>query len=135
MNFLINNNLPPAIARALNELTKSEGHSVVSLRERFPANSADIDWVTHLKKEGGWAVVSQDKFSKGDAERRAFRECGMPIFCLARQWGKMTYWNKAENLVRWWPSITEQALLIEGAAAFRVPWAFSAARKFQQLHI
>ncbi|RMS86730.1 hypothetical protein ALP59_101593 [Pseudomonas savastanoi] len=59
----------------------------------------------------------------------------MPIFCLARQWGKMTYWNKAENLVRWWPSITEQALLIEGGAAFRVPWAFSAARKFQLLHI
>ncbi|MFH7489574.1 PIN-like domain-containing protein, partial [Pseudomonas syringae group genomosp. 7] len=80
--------MPPAIARALNELTMSEGHSVVSLRETFPANSADIDCVTHLKKEGGWAVVSQDKFTKADAHRRAVRECGKPNFCLATQSAK-----------------------------------------------
>lgn len=79
MNFLIDNNLPPSIARALHELCSGEGHVVVSLRDRFPADTIDIHWITDLTAEGGWAVVSQDKFSKGNAERQAFRECGLPV--------------------------------------------------------
>ncbi len=135
MKFLIDNNLPPAIARALNELCKSEGHLVTPLKERFPPNSSDIHWITQLKSEGGWTVLSQDRFCKGDAERLAFRECGLPIFCLAKQWGQMSYWQKAENLVRWWPAITQQAGLTNGGAAFRVPWRFSAPGKFEHIKI
>ncbi|MBF8780978.1 hypothetical protein IV505_14775 [Pseudomonas fulva] len=135
MNFLIDNNLPPAIARALHELSKNEGHLVIPLKDRFPSNATDIHWISELKTEGGWAVVSQDKFSKGDAERLAFRECGLPIFCLAKQWAQMTYWSKAENLVRWWPAITQQAGLISGGAAFRVPWRFTVPGKFEQIKI
>lgn len=135
MNFLIDNNLPPAIARALNELTKTEGHSVIALKDRFAANTPDIEWITELSSEGGWAVVSQDKFTKGDAERKAFRESGLPIFCLAKQWGQSTYWEKAENLVRWWPAIMQQAAMVRGGAAFRVGWRFQAPGKFDQLKI
>ncbi|MGI0901036.1 hypothetical protein ACRCQI_22890, partial [Pseudomonas aeruginosa] len=29
MNFLIDNNLPPSLARALNELCRADGHAVV----------------------------------------------------------------------------------------------------------
>lgn len=135
MNFIIDNNLPPAIARALNELCKSDGHVVVALKDRFAANTPDIHWITELSQEGGWAVVSQDRFTKGDAERQAFRDSGLPIFCLAKQWGQMAYWQKAENLVRWWPAITQQAGLIRGGAAFRVSWRFSAPGKFDQIKI
>ncbi|MDC6379044.1 hypothetical protein BW687_002495 [Pseudomonas graminis] len=133
MNFLIDNNLPPSIARALHELCRGEGHLVIPLRDRFPADTSDIHWITELTAEGGWAVVSQDKFSKGNAERQAFRECGLPVFCLAKQWGQTTYWSKAENLVRWWPAIIRQAELISGGAAFKVVWRFSAPGKFEQL--
>jgi len=133
LNFLIDNNLPPAIARALHELCKAEDHAVVPLRDKFQANARDVQWITELSNEGGWAVVSQDRFSKGDVERQAFRECGLPVFCLAKQWGQMTYWSKAENLVRWWPAIVRQAELISGGAAFKVVWKFSAPGKFEQL--
>lgn len=135
MNFLIDNNLPPAIARALHELCKADGHSVVPLRDKFDQNASDIHWITQLTIEGGWSVVSQDKFTKGDAERKAFRECGLPVFCLAKQWGHATYWSKAENLVRWWPAIIQQAGLISGGAAFRVGWSFRAPGKFEQMKI
>lgn len=33
MNFLLDNNLPPALAKALHELSKTEGHRVIALRE------------------------------------------------------------------------------------------------------
>lgn len=135
MNFLIDNNLPPAIARALNELSESDGHSVIALKDKFAANAPDLQWISELSREGDWAVVSQDKFTKGDAEKQAFRECGLPVFCLAKQWGQMTYWQKAENLVRWWPAIMQQASLVQGGAAFRVAWRFSAPGKFVQIRI
>lgn len=135
MNFLIDNNLPPAIARALHELCKAEGHSVIPLRDKFASDAPDIHWITQLQAEGGWAVISQDKFSKGDVERQAFRACGLPVFCLTRQWGQTPYWSKADNLVRWWPAIMKQAELISGGAAFRVAWKFSAPGRFEQLKI
>ncbi|UVM39513.1 hypothetical protein LOY28_03485 [Pseudomonas sp. B21-017] len=135
MKFLLDNNLPPALARALNELTKAEGHSVLSLRDKFPPSTADVAWISVLREEGGWAVISQDKFTKGDIEKRAFRECGLPVFCLAKHWGNESYWNKAHNLVRWWPSIMSQAHLNGGGAAFRVPWKCPAHGKFDQIKI
>lgn len=100
MNFLLDNNLPPALARALNELTRADGHSVLPLKDKFPQNTTDVEWISVLSDEGGWAVISQDKFTKGDIEKRAFRECGLPVFCLAKHWGNESYWNKAHNLVR-----------------------------------
>jgi hypothetical protein len=135
LNFLLDNNLPPALARALNELTKIEGHSVLPLRDKFPQDTCDAHWISVLSNEGGWAVISQDKFTKGDIEKRAFRECGLPVFCLAKHWGNESYWNKAHNLVRWWPAITIQANLIRGGAAFRVPWKLPAHGKFDQIKI
>lgn len=135
MNFLIDNNLPPAIARALHELCKGDGHLVIPLRDKFKQSASDIDWISALKAEGRWAIVSQDKFTKGDAERKAFRESGLPIFCLAKQWGQMPYWSKAQNLVKWWPAIIQQSELVSGGAAFRVGWTFSAPGKFEQLKI
>jgi hypothetical protein len=133
LKFLIDNNLPPALARALNELSKVDGHEVVALKDRFAPNTRDIDWIMQLKSEGGWVVISQDKFAKGDAERRAFRECGLPIFCLAKQWSTDTYWNKAHNLVRWWPSIVKHSALINGGAAFKVAWRYMPPGRFEQM--
>jgi hypothetical protein len=135
LNFLLDNNLPPALARALNELSKNEGHAVMPLKDKFPQSTTDVSWISVLSEEGGWVVISQDKFTKGDLERRAFRECGLPIFCLAKHWGNEPYWNKAHNLVRWWPAIMIQAGLIRGGAAFRVPWKFPAHGKFDQMKI
>ena len=69
MKFLLDNNLPPLLARALHELSAPEGHTVIHLIEKFPRDTADIEWISVLKEEGGWAVVSQDQFSKSDLEK------------------------------------------------------------------
>lgn len=96
MKFLLDNNLPPPLARALNELSKREGHSVVHLSEKFSPSTPDIEWVKALKAEGNWVVVSQDQFKKSDLEKHAFRKAGLTVFCLAKHWSKATYW--AERL-------------------------------------
>ncbi len=105
------------------------------MRDKFPMSTPDVDWIATLASEGGWAVISQDKFTKGVIERRAFRESGLPIFCLVKQWGQESYWHKAHNLVRWWPAILKQSALISGGAAFKVGWRFTEPGKFEIIKI
>lgn len=135
MKFLIDNNLPPPLAKALHELSIKDGHSVIHLSEKFPRNAPDIDWIQALKDEGDWVVVSQDQFKKSDLEKKAIRECGLAVFCLAKHWTNEPYWNKAHNLVRWWPALIDQSERVAGGAAFRVPWRYSKPGKFEQIKI
>ncbi|MCT9119089.1 hypothetical protein N6G02_23365 [Cupriavidus gilardii] len=53
MKFFVDNNLPPALARAMHALSEVHGHSVTHLRDTFPAHTADADWIEGLSREGG----------------------------------------------------------------------------------
>ncbi|MAC99133.1 hypothetical protein CNQ84_14585 [Pseudomonas abyssi] len=135
MKFLLDNNLPPALAKALNELSKIDNHQVVGLKEKFAPNTSDIELVQQLKTEGNWVLVSKDKFSKGNMEKRAIRESELAVFILARQWQNAPYWDVAHNLVRWWPAITGQAERISGGGVFKVAWRYSPPGKFEVLQV
>ncbi|MBF5055955.1 hypothetical protein Y5W_01249 [Alcanivorax sp. 521-1] len=87
MNFLLDNNLPPSFAKAIHTLSQKYGHKVVHLSDKFSRDTTDIEWVSTLKEAGGWVIISQDQFRKSDLEKKAFRECGLVVFCLAKQWG------------------------------------------------
>jgi len=135
LRFLLDNNLPPALARALHELiyhSSNEAHSVVALKDKFPANTCDEEWIQALADEGDWVVISHDKFNKG-LEREVLRRAGLKVFMLNKSWGPHKFWDKAHQLVRWWPAIVAQAERLEGAAAFEVPWRFSGKGKFRQM--
>lgn len=132
---MIDNNLPPALAAALDSLSKGEGHNVVHLAEKFARDTTDLEWISVLKNEGSWIVISQDSFRKSDLERQAVRESGLIVFCLAKQWAKAPYWEKAHQLVRWWPAIINQSQRLSGGAALRVPWRFSPPGKFEQIKV
>jgi len=135
VKFKLDANLPRALARALHELSHVDGYTVCHLIDKFPPNTPDIDWITALKEEKNWVVVSQDRFTKGRVEKQILRECGLVVFCLAKHWSGESYWNKAYQLVRWWPSIIEQSERISGGAAFEVPWRFTSPKgKFKPLN-
>jgi hypothetical protein len=137
VKFFFDNNLSPHLAHAIHELCKGEGKGIVveHLSDRFPRNCPDPEWITTLAEEGGWSVLSQDRFRKSDLEREALRRSGLIVFALDKSWATAPHWNKAQNLVRWWPSILSQAALFRGGAAVRVPWRISGAGKFQQIRI
>lgn len=132
MKFFIDNNLPPKIAKALDELCKGE-HSVEHLRSRFPAMTSDVEWIEALASEGDWVVITQDRLRKGDQEKEAVRRSGLVVFVLDKQWAKLTFWEKAHRLVQWWPPIIDQSEKVFGGAAFRVPLRISGKGKFEQL--
>lgn len=118
MKFFIDNNLPPAIARALDELTKDA--QVTHLREKFDPGTDDLTWITQLKREGHWVVVSNDRFAKNDLEKEAFYESDILVFRLAKGWANLDYWTKSAKLVHVWPILMKQAGLITGGGVFEV---------------
>jgi hypothetical protein len=136
VNFLCDANISPHLARALNALSVPDGHSVQHLTEKFSADTPDIEWVQLLSVEGGWAVVTQDRaMARNPIEQEALRRSGLTVFMLGRAWNSQRQWDKAAALVRWWPRIVEQALLVAGGAAFEVPWGYSSKKRLRQIRI
>lgn len=138
MKCLLDNNLPPALARALDALSTNKFSSleqVIALRAKFPPNTPDVTWIQALGQEGDWFVLSADEFRKhGDLERKALRQSKLIVFCLSKQWSNEFYWEKCVHVLRWWPHIVEQAECLRGGAAFRVPWKLSAGKpKFEPI--
>lgn len=136
MKFFLDNNLSPALAAGLDALCRGSGtgNQVHHLKSKFPQTTADHVWINALASEGGWAIISQDGIRKNDLEREALRACGLPIFVLSRQWSRQPYWDKAHNLIRWWPSIEDYVKRVRGGAAVRAPWRFGTGR-FEQIRL
>lgn len=61
MKLLVDNMLPPRMARGLGALFKDQ-HEVVHIREKFDTGSLpDAEWIERLGREGGWSVLSGDR--------------------------------------------------------------------------
>ncbi|WP_321879706.1 PIN-like domain-containing protein [Paraburkholderia bannensis] len=136
MRYFFDNNLSVHLAHAVRELCRPEDtvEDVIHLRDKFAANTKDHDWISSLGSEGRWVVLSQDGLRKNDLERSALRQSGLIVFVLHRQWSDRRHWDKAQNLVKWWPSVMEQSRRIKGGASFRVPWRFGSGQ-FEQIKL
>lgn len=136
MKFLFDNNLPPSLARGVGELSRFDPQveAVLPLRDKFPANAPDTDWLPALLEEGGWIVVSIDRFRKTDAERELLRRQGLTVFVLDRQWSGKPYWIQTAQLILWWPKILEVAKLTS-RTALRIPWRFTNRSTFEQIRM
>ena len=135
MKFLIDNNLPPNLARALDCLSQNQGlgvSKVVALRDLFPQATPDIEWLTALAQEGGWCVISGDAFKKSPAEKELIRRAGFVVFVLQKQWASHRYWEKSAQLVTWWPRIVGQAGMVTKTALV-VPWRIHS--RFEQISL
>lgn len=126
MNFFIDNNISPKIARALHELSngapEEPSHTVAHLRDKFEANIPDVEWISRLAEEGQWVVVAGDlRITTNAHEREAWMSSGMTAFFLKKGWMNVPYWEQARKLVTWWPRILDQARLMEAGVGYLVP--------------
>jgi hypothetical protein len=132
VRFFLDNNLAPALARALHELSEREDVEVVHLTSHFERSTPDSEWIQALSQEGGWAVVSGDyRITKRPHEKRIWQRAGLTGFFLARGWLKARFWDQAWMLTRWWPRIVAQAQEVEPGATFQIP--FGATGRFKIL--
>jgi PIN like domain len=118
MRFLVDNNLPPRLAKALSALDGD--HMIQHLGDRFPRDTTDLTWLKELASERDWAIITADR-PKGEHEQRAWADARLKVFFLAPAWRHQALWEKAWRLIKWWPVIVATATNIRGHQAYEVP--------------
>jgi predicted nuclease of predicted toxin-antitoxin system len=95
MNFFIDNNLSPRIARALDVLEGEHGEKVVHLKDKFQQDATDEYWMRSLGTEKNWIVITCDKrISRNPHEIRAWQESGLIVFFLKSSWLTLQFWEQ-----------------------------------------
>lgn len=121
MRVLFDNNLPPRLARALNELFAGE-HHIIALRDKFAENIDDVDWIRQLGLEGTWVILSGDRrITRNRAERDAFRNSRLIGFFLAKGLAKAKVTKQAERLLALWENIEKVVGVVQTGAMFELP--------------
>lgn len=118
---MVDENLPPVLARALGALFAKQ-HEVVHLRDRFGSGVTDIEWIAALNNEGRWIIISGDrKITKNKSEQQAFKASKLVGFFLAPSLQKAKLVKQMERLMALWETIEKQADLVAGGAMFELP--------------
>lgn len=106
MKLLVDHNLPPRLALALNEIFKPE-HTIIALREKFGrSNLRDEEWIPQLGQEGGWAVLSADlNIARKKPSRELFVRAGLVGFFFSPAMQKWPLHRQAARVLTIWPQM------------------------------
>lgn len=135
MKAVIDENLPLALAQALNALASTDGHIVKHSTEVAGRGAKDVDLFKALSDEKYELHITQDHHQRKQIERKAIADAGLIVFVLAKSWSTQPFWLKSAQLVRWWPLIADHAARMRPPAIFRVPWKIQGQGKFEQLKL
>ena len=108
----MDNNLSFTLAHCLQPVFPE--HEIVALRDKFPTNTKDVDWIKVLDSEGGWAAVTSERRLKTRPhERLALDRSKIVFFFLTGAWLKCSVPETAWRLIRLVPVIEKQSSLTE----------------------
>jgi hypothetical protein len=120
VKFFFDNNLASKIARGLNGFVAPD-HEVIHLKERFQANTNDVDWMRALAQEQNLIVVTADnRIGKNPHEIEAWKQAGHTIFFLKPGWTDMKFWDQAQKFTKCFPQIIEKAGVASRGSSFIV---------------
>jgi hypothetical protein len=121
VKVLVDEHLPPALARALNALFAGE-HEIVHVRDKFGPGCTDVEWIAALNRDGRWVIISADRrITRNKAEYHAFRNSKLVGFFMSRGMYKSKLTKQAERLLALWEAIELLAARVEGGAMFELP--------------
>jgi len=131
LKVLIDENLPPALASALDALFAGK-HEVIHIRARFGPGVRDVDWIKELSSEGQWIVISGDRrITRNRAEYTAFQNSSMIGFFLSPGLFKAPLLKQMERILVLWSSIEQQAGIVAGGAMFELPMTSTKIRQLR----
>jgi hypothetical protein len=109
---MVDNNLSPSLARCFHPLF--DEHQFISLRDKFPAQTKDVEWMRALDSEGGWAALTTERRLKTRPhERLALDRSRIVFFFLTGSWLKYSVPEMAWRLIRLVPLMAKQTELTE----------------------
>jgi len=118
---MVDENLSPALAKALNALFVDE-HEVIHIRERFGPSVSDPEWIEHMSAEGRWIVISGDRrIAKVKAEQAVFRSSRLIGFFLAPALNAARVTIQMQRLLALWGDIEAIPNSVAGGAMYELP--------------
>lgn len=121
VKVLFDHNMPPSIARGLNEIVKGDGHSAVALRDKFQTSISDVQYFDILGSERGWIVISKDlQNSRKKAERAAILRNSLVAFYLSNGLQKKKINEQAAAILWHWDKMLTQAGIVD-RGLFQIP--------------
>ena len=122
MKVFFDNCTSPRFATTLHGFISHDGHEAHHLRDLFPPNAKDEDWITELGKDSAdWIIITGDRrFRSIRAAREAWKEYGLIGFVLAPAYQKTPVYQCASHIVWWWPRIEKQAELAAKGSLFEI---------------
>ena len=118
---MVDENLPPAMAKALSALFVGK-HEVIHLNQKFGSAVKDTEWISSLSADGRWVIISGDRrITKNKAEQQAFKGSKLVGFFLAPGLQKAKLTKQMERLMALWETIEKQAEIVGGGAMFEIP--------------
>jgi hypothetical protein len=113
LKLLVDHNLSPRIAHCLQALFVGE-HQIFALREKFPNDTTDVEWINALTEDGGWAVLTRDmRLRTRPHERAALDRSRIVYFFHTGSWRKYSVDETAARLIRLVPKMAAQTDLAE----------------------
>ena len=120
MRFFFDNNLSPKLARSLDVLVRPE-HQVVHLKEKFPADTSDVNWMHSLAREPDWVIISGDlQIRRNPHEVKAWQEAGHTTFFLKKGWIDLPFWDQAWKFAKVFPDLMKTADRARKGSAFYI---------------
>lgn len=120
MKAQLDENLPRALARAINELVAVDGHEVVHVAD-YAKGVPDIELFERAIADGVQVHITHDHHHRRPVEREAIARLGLTVFVLAKGWNQLSHYEKAARLIEYWIPIATTTQLVKSGAIFRVP--------------
>jgi PIN like domain len=131
VKVLLDENLSPALARALDALLRDE-HTIVHLRDKFEKGVTDEQWINTLSQDGRWVVISGDRrITRNRAEYQVFRNSRLTGFFLSRGLYKAKVIKQMERILAMWENIVTLSDTVEVGAMFELPISGNRARQLR----
>lgn len=122
MKAQVDENISPALARALDCLVEDMGHRVVHVTTMHDRGEADTLILSKAADLGVDIHVTHDYHHKSQDERDAITEGNLLVFVLSKSWSPHTFFEKASRLVHWWPRLIDACATLRRPGIYIVPW-------------
>lgn len=110
-------NLSPKLVSGLAEF----GEEVAHLRDHFPEDTPDADWLEDIGKRG-WVLITKDRaIGRRPIEREALKTHKVGAFFLLGK--NMAAWNQIKQVIRAWERINELSASTKRPFAYKVSTA------------
>lgn len=115
MKFFFDNNLSQKLVAGL----RAFGENVIHLKDRFPENAPDADWLEYIGKRQIILVTRDERIRWNPAEVAAVRRYKVGAFVLG---GKgLSKCRLIQQVIRNWPRIKDYATKSKRPFIYRVP--------------